>query len=188
MANNSWKILEKEKLLHTPVFDIYKEKAVLEKNNFSWNFFTIDCPHDWVTVVAVTAKKEIIFVKQFRFGTKKYELEVPGGLADKNGETPLEAGIRELREETGYTGNNARIIGKVNPNPALQGNSCYTILIEEAEKLHEKELDDAEEIETVLIPETNLKNEILKGRITHGLALNSLFFYELEKQKKLRKE
>jgi 8-oxo-dGTP pyrophosphatase MutT (NUDIX family) len=180
----TWNTIKKEKLLHTPVFDVYKENAVCLRNNFPWDFYTIECPHDWVTVVAVTENKEIVMVKQFRYGSKKDELEVPGGLADKDGETVLEAGIRELREETGYVGSDAKVLGKVCPNPAIQGNNCFTVLVENAEKLADTEFDSSEDIQTVLIPLTQLRSDILEGRITHGLALNSLYFYELEMQKR----
>jgi 8-oxo-dGTP pyrophosphatase MutT (NUDIX family) len=182
--NDKWKTLTRENILHTPVFDVFKEKAICLRNNFSWDFYTLDCPHDWVTVVAITTKNEIIMVKQFRYGSKKDELEVPGGLTDK-GEEPLKAGIRELKEETGYVGCNAMVLGKVCPNPAIQGNFCYTVLVEGADKKHETEFDNAEDIQTLLIPLNEVDDYIKEEKITHGLTLNSLFFYRLEMGKRI---
>lgn len=43
----------------------------------------------------------IILVKQYRYPVGDYIYELPAGLVDE-GETPIEAGIREMREETGY--------------------------------------------------------------------------------------
>lgn len=179
--NNEWKILETEKVLKTPVFEVYKESAVNPRNGKHWDFFHFECPANWVTVVAITKDDQIIFVRQFRFGNKKFELEVPGGLVEK-GELPLNAGVRELKEETGYIGSNARIIGEVSPNPALQNNLCYTVLVENAEKVEEVELDHAEDIETLLVPVSEIRNIINKKEITHGLVLNALYFYDLEKR------
>jgi 8-oxo-dGTP pyrophosphatase MutT (NUDIX family) len=181
---DKWKTLSKENILHTPVFDVYKEKAVCLRNNFSWDFYTLDCPHDWVTVVAITINNEVVMVKQFRYGSKKDELEVPGGLTEEN-EEPLEAGIRELREETGYVGQNAVVLGKVCPNPAIQGNFCYTVLVEGVEKKYDTEFDNAEDIQTLLIPLSKIDEYINEGIISHGLALNSLFFYRLEMDKRV---
>ena len=55
---------------------------------------------DWVNVVAITDRREMLFVRQWRFGTRTFTLEVPAGLIEP-GEEPLAAGQRELLEETG---------------------------------------------------------------------------------------
>ena len=183
MEKKSWETINREKLLHTPVFDIYKERAVCLRNDFPWDFYTIECPHDWVTVVAITTESQVVMVKQFRYGTKQNEIETPGGLAE-DGESPVEAGVRELEEETGYIGNKATLLGYVNPNPAIQGNKCYTVLVENAELKAETQFDNAEDIQTVLIPLEELSQCILSGEISHGLALNALYFYELEMKKR----
>lgn len=46
-------------------------------------------------------KEKVALVKQFRPGAKDYVLEVCAGLIDE-GENPIQAAFRELREETGY--------------------------------------------------------------------------------------
>ena len=176
--NNSWKVLSKTNVLKTPVFDVYMEKTVCPRNDFSSDFYVLECPNSWVNVVAVTDANEIVMIKQYRAGTKKIELEIPGGLIDA-GESPLNAGIRELKEETGYVGRNASVIGKVCPNPALQGNTCYTVLVEGASKKAELSLDEAEDIETLLVSVDNLEKVVLNGEISHGLVLNALYFFEL---------
>jgi 8-oxo-dGTP pyrophosphatase MutT (NUDIX family) len=175
---NSWKILSRTKVLKTPVFDVYKEKTVCPRNNFCSDFYVIECPNSWVNVVAITNSNKIIMIKQYRAGTKTVELEIPGGLIDI-GESPLNGGIRELEEETGYIGNKASIIGKVCPNPALQSNICYTVLVEGASRKAKLSLDEAEDIKTLLVPVDDLKKIILSGEISHGLVLNALYFFEL---------
>jgi 8-oxo-dGTP pyrophosphatase MutT (NUDIX family) len=46
---------------------------------------------------------EIILQKQYRPPLNKVVIEVPAGLIDA-GETPEQAAVRELKEETGYVG------------------------------------------------------------------------------------
>jgi len=61
---------------------------------------------DGVGIVAILDKPtgpEIILQKQFRPPINAVTIEVPAGLIDA-GETPEEAAIRELKEETGYVG------------------------------------------------------------------------------------
>ena len=86
-------------------------------------------------------------------------------------------------EETGFKGENPRIIGRVHPNPALQGNLCYTILIEKAERLSEPKLEPTECIETEILTEEQVRAMIRSGDICHGLVLNALMFYFMEKNK-----
>ena len=54
-------------------------------------------------VLAITKDKKVITVRQYRPGPDKIYLEMPGGFVDE-GEDPKTAGMRELKEETGYTG------------------------------------------------------------------------------------
>ncbi|GJN76836.1 ADP-ribose pyrophosphatase [Purpureocillium lilacinum] len=61
---------------------------------------------DGVGIVAVLDKPsgpEIVLQKQYRPPIDKVTIEVPAGLIDA-GETPEQAAVRELREETGYVG------------------------------------------------------------------------------------
>ncbi|MCP4179122.1 MAG: NUDIX hydrolase [bacterium] len=175
--NTPWKILTRAKILHTSVFDIYEEKAVCPRNGEPGDFFVIDCPNSWVNVVALTPDNELVMIKQYRHGSKRFELEVPGGLVEP-GELPEHAGLRELREETGFVGGRHRVIGKVCPNPALQGNWCYTVLVEDAVKRHDTSFDAGEDIETILVPVHEIDGKINDGIITHGIVLNALLFYK----------
>ncbi|KAL1865645.1 hypothetical protein VTK73DRAFT_5119 [Phialemonium thermophilum] len=65
-----------------------------------------DSDIDGVGIVAILEKDggpEILLQKQYRPPVDKLTIEVPAGLIDE-GETPEEAAVRELKEETGYVG------------------------------------------------------------------------------------
>src|ERR687898_163969 len=53
---------------------------------------------------------EIIVIKNYRYLVDSIQIEVPAGYIDE-GETPKEAAIRELMEETGYAAKDVISIG-----------------------------------------------------------------------------
>ena len=72
---------------------------------------------------------------------------------------------------------NARIIGRVHPNPALQGNLCHTIRIDNAEPCSVPDLEATECIVTEAVPLKQVQTMIRSGEISHGLVLNALMFF-----------
>lgn len=49
-----------------------------------------------------TRQQKFIFVEQYRAAVNQHLVELPAGLLDKEGESPEQALIREITEETGY--------------------------------------------------------------------------------------
>ncbi len=150
------------------VFRILKSRFSHPARNEKGDFFILDAP-DWVTVVAITPNDEVVTVNQFRYGIEALSLEVPAGMVEP-GEDPLNAGIRELREETGYTGTDPKLLGWVYPNPAIQNNKCYVVAITGVERNTPVVWDDHEEIQTRLIPVKNIPSMLANGAFTHSLS------------------
>ncbi len=168
-------IYPEKTLVHTRLCDFIAAKVKNRRTNRTSEFYRLDFT-DWVNVIALTQEKEIVIIRQFRFGTEKIEIEIPGG-AIEEGEDPLVAGQRELLEETGYSGKNGRILGKVCPNPAIQGNWCYTILVEDVVRVGGQQMDDMEDIEVSVISLPEMDKLIKEGIISHGLVLNAMLIF-----------
>ena len=132
---------------------------------------------DWVNVLALTRDGHIVLVRQFRFGIDAFSLEIPGGVMEA-GEDPVTAGLRELREETGFTGQRARLLGSTHPNPAIQSNRCHFVFVEDAARTDALEWDADEEIEITTRPAADVLALARSGGITHALVLNALFLFE----------
>ena len=178
IEENGWQeVSSTDVVLNTPVFDIEKTRMKCLRTGKEVDFYTFTCI-DWVNVIAETSDNKLVMIKQYRAGTKKIELEIPGGGIEAHETDPIAAGARELLEETGYAGKNGRVIGKVCPNPALQGNTCYTIYFTETERISEPAMEGTEDIETFLVPFDEIHYKIVNGEITHGLVLNALHFIE----------
>lgn len=171
-----WEILGKRSLATTRILDLNAVRFHHPRRAVEREFVVIDAP-DWVNVVALTPDHELVLVNQYRYGTGLFSWEIPGGVIER-GEDPLEAGLRELREETGFAGTRARIIGTVRPNPAIQSNTCHLVLVEEARQVDSLALDEDEEIEVTTRPVEAVLADARRGAITHALVLNGLFLFE----------
>ncbi len=162
-----------------PIFSIRTDSKTSPRTGGDHDFYVIECS-DWVNVVALTPAKELVMVKQFRHGSETVELEIPGGVMDPEDASPVDAAVRELREETGYEGRGARLIGGVFPNPAIMNNTCRTVLVEECELKHELALDQGEDLVTELVPLDAARRAVSSGRISHALVIVGLYYYDLE--------
>jgi 8-oxo-dGTP pyrophosphatase MutT (NUDIX family) len=131
---------------------------------------------DWCNVVAVTPEDEVVLVWQYRFGTGRMSLEVPGGVVE-TGEDPAEAARRELREETGYEADRFEPLVVVEPNPAIQSNRCFTFVASGARRSGETAFDALEELETTLVPAARVADLLDGGQITHALVHSALEAY-----------
>ncbi len=138
--------------------------------------FTVIHAPDWVNVVATTPDRQMVLVRQFRYGINAPSLEIPGGIIEA-GETPMHAGIRELREETGFVGNHSRFLGRIHPNPAIQDNACHLIWVENAMNHGELAWDEHEDMEIVTLPIDEVYALAHAGEITHSLVLNGLLLF-----------
>ena len=78
-------------------------------------------------------KVETLLVQQYRPPIGRTAVEFPAGLIDK-GETPEDAALRELREETGFVGEKCSVVPQVsrvcNMSPGLSNESVHVVTVE----------------------------------------------------------
>jgi 8-oxo-dGTP pyrophosphatase MutT (NUDIX family) len=170
-----WQRLRSEPHATTRIFDVVRAIYQHPHREKAQDFFVINAP-DWVNVVALTPEHHLVLVRQFRYGTNDFSLEIPGGVIDA-GEEAIAAGVRELREESGYVGTAARLLGTVHPNPAMQSNRCHLVLVENARPVADLDWDPDEEFEIMTKPVDEIYTLARSGGITHAMVLNALLLF-----------
>jgi 8-oxo-dGTP pyrophosphatase MutT (NUDIX family) len=176
-----------QKISSTPVgdfrvFTLRTDRMVSPRTGQAHDFCIIDSVN-WVNVLAVTPEQQLVMVEQYRHGSNTVELEIPGGMIDAHDASPEAAGLRELREETGYAGGPGRIIGRIFANPAIMSNTCFTVLVENCRCVHPVELDHGEDLATRLVPTVDIPRLVAAGKIQHSLVVVALYYFELWQRK-----
>jgi 8-oxo-dGTP pyrophosphatase MutT (NUDIX family) len=170
-----WQKLREEPHATTRIFEVVRAIYRHPKRAREQDFFVIN-PPDWVNVVALTPDGQLVLVRQFRYGINEFSLEIPGGVIDA-GEDPVAAAVRELREESGFVGRTARLLGSVHPNPAMQSNRCHLVLVEDARREAALEWDPDEEFEILTKPVAEVLALAETGGITHAMVLDALLLF-----------
>lgn len=105
-----------------------------------------------VGIVALTAKLEVVLVRQYRHGASRTLTEIPGGYVSPNDKTPLDAARRELLEETGYSSDRWVELASLSAHPSSHEYPIYLFMALESERTAQQRLDQTEEIEVSCVP------------------------------------
>ncbi len=135
-----------------------------------------------VFVVALTEDKKLCLIEQYRYTCDRLSLELPAGNTD--GQDPLIAAKRELKEETGFTATTWHKIGELDlhnghcmevmhaflasdltqtgNNQQLEDgiqNSCLMSIEEVYQSIHSGRIRDSETIAALMLAEPYLNNQ-----------------------------
>ncbi len=194
----AWRRITRRTVARTSIFTAVAEKWRSPVHGRSQTFYFLESA-EWVNVIAIEAgsrsrnraagrlsaksrggwssdnRSRVVLIKQHRYGTRRLELEIPGGAIERRDRSPLAAAKRELLEETGYAARRWFSLGFVSPNPAFQRNRCYTFLATGARKVALQKLDPAEEISVTTVPLARIPELIVAGRIPHALVIAAFY-------------
>lgn len=117
-----------------------------------------------VCVAALDEEGNTYLVRQLRYPYQEVLPELPAGKLDKGNEDPLEAGKRELREETGLIARNYYDLGKLYPSPGYCDEIIHLYAATGLTKASQ-ELDDDEFLEVDQIKLDKAVEMVLEGAI-----------------------
>lgn len=125
-----------------------------------------------VAVLALTDDGQLVMERQFRYPAAQTFIEIPAGKIDPQ-EPPADTARRELLEETGYKASQWRFLGKAYPCIGYADEVIHYYLATGLQ-LSERQLDEGEFLEVMLLPLEEVLAMSLDGRITDSKTLVGL--------------
>jgi ADP-ribose pyrophosphatase len=128
-------------------------------------YYSLQLP-DYASIIALTADRRVLIVRQYRPAVDRYTFELPSGIVDP-GETPSESARRELLEETGYRAGEVELLGSMEPDTGRLSNRIWACIAENVERVEGAVPETGIEVETWTLDD--LTTATLDGRFDHAL-------------------
>lgn len=156
--------------LSVPWYEQIKKEVFFPGEDEPQIYYSIK-PSDYVTALTHTTDGKFIILKQYRPAVEDYTFELPSGHAE-DGETPAQAMIRELREETGCIAGDVTLLREVIPDTGRLENRLWAFYIADVEIKDIPDKGENEGIEVHLVSHAELFEMINRGQLNHALDLS----------------
>ena len=162
MENLVEKQISRTEIYNGAVLNVVRDEVLLPNGKCGIREF---CLHvGAVAVIPILDDGRVIMERQYRYAHGRVFFEIPAGKLDSRDEPPLEAAMRELREETGAVAKRFTYLGRLDPSPALIDERIHLYLAEGI-TFGERELDDDEFLNVELVPLDTLYGMVMSGEI-----------------------
>lgn len=164
------KVLTSKTLFKGKLFNVTSDRVV-EPNGVTATRNVVRHSGSVVVLAVDDSGREprVLLERQYRYAARDYLWELPAGRIDE-GERPLAAGKRELREETGYSAKSWRRILFFYPSPGFM-DETMTVFLARGLKPGKAQPEEDEKIEYEFVPLAEAVRMITNGKICDGKTI-----------------
>ena len=173
-----WKSLCSEYIIKRPWLTARRDKIELPDGRIIPEFYVLEYP-EWVNVIAITTDGRFVMERQYRYAADSTNYEIPCGVMEQ-GETPLEAAMRELKEETGYGGGQWRELMCISANPTSMTNMTHCFVATGVQKVSDQHLDATEELEVHLLLQDEVQALLRNNEMIQSLMIAPLLRFFMD--------
>lgn len=157
-------------------FEIIEDKLKKEDQQFCYSFIKIKPG----ICAIVETEQGFVVLKEYRYPIKSWTYEFAAGIIDE-GETPAEAAIREIKEETGFIADEINELGVFYPSFGATDEMIYLFHAKCSSKT-DSETEFSEFIRYELMSEQEIEQLIRSGEFKHGAGLSAWLKYLLNRE------
>jgi len=158
-------------IYENPWVNLYVDKVLFPDGRLIEKHHYLHYERQSVAVVIQNYKEEILLIQAYRYVTNSMEWEIPAGGIEK-GESPQEAGKREVEEETGYTVTEPKLLYTFNPSNAMSDAVINIVSCKAISCVDDFDKNEVKEFKWVTV--SNIKEMISKNQIKCGPSLIGL--------------
>lgn len=168
MHEESWEVLNSERVLHHPPFlSVNMEQVRLPSGHMIDGWSKVDAG-DYANAFVLNEAGEALVLEGYKHGIGKSSWQMVGGYLEP-GEDPLSCIRRELLEETGYAGDNWQPLGSFVVDANRRVGVGHFFLARNAKFVTEASNPDGEDFRVKWVSLAEMRQALQDGRVA-GLS------------------
>lgn len=172
MSVKKWKTLSSQEILKHPRMHLIEDEVQLPDGRTAHYLRFAPSTSHSVTVIAINEGGEVLLQQEYSYPPDEVLWQLPGGSIEKD-EDIIEAAKRELSEESGFTAQDATLLGYFYTNNRRSDQKQYVVVCRNLQS-HQAESDPEEFIESTWVSVDSIKQMIRAGEFRNINLLAAL--------------
>lgn len=170
-APKGWKLISTKKVYSEYLINLYEDTLDL---NGKEKIYIRGSRKDYSTIVPFISNDEILVIKSYRHIVDSIQIEVPSGYIDE-GESPKQAAIRELEEETGYGTKDIIALGTYTLDYTMFEQKGNLFVAYDLSKEKDQSLGIMEKIDVKIMKIKEIKQLLSEGKISNAASIVAFY-------------